>query len=125
MLTLLVTDLSKRVHRLGLWLTVRSSRLGTMADAQWRTLTGLLLDGLSLEGLMPVFTAVCRAYNDSLTPVGLALTPLPAILRELQARNVLSDFTKLVGGRWALLPERRKERDLARSALAARRKSQG
>ncbi|WP_316769941.1 hypothetical protein [Streptomyces sasae] len=125
LLTLLVTDLSKRVHRLGLWLTVRSSRLGTMTDAQWRTLTGLLLDGLSLEGLMPVFTAVCKAYNDSLTPVGLALTPLPAILRELQTRNVLSDFTKLVGGRWALLPERRKERDLARSALAAWRKSQG
>ncbi|MER7181813.1 hypothetical protein ABT404_20405 [Streptomyces hyaluromycini] len=125
LLALLVTDLAKRVRMPGLWLSLHDERLGGMTDAEWRALTGVLVDGLSLEGLVAVFTAVCKAYQHSLMNAGLVGTPLPAILQELRARSTLSDLTKLLGSRWALLPERRKERNLARSALVAWRKSQG
>ncbi|MGW2458869.1 hypothetical protein ACWC2M_07495 [Streptomyces sp. NPDC001761] len=117
--SLLITDFARRLDTDHVWLAVHDARLGRMSGEHWRSLTRTLLDSMTLEQFSRVFTGVCKAHQDFLTPQGLGRTPLYVMLREISDRGLLPDFAKTAGSRPALLPERRKERALARSALIA------
>ncbi|CAM5230953.1 MULTISPECIES: hypothetical protein [Streptomyces] len=122
--SLLITDFARRLDTDHVWLAVHDAWLGRMSGEHWRSLTRTLLDSLSLEQFSRVFTGVCKAHQDLLTPQGLGRTPLFVMLQEISDRGLLPDFAKTAGSRPALLPGRRKERALARSALIAWRTAQ-
>ncbi|MFJ4322436.1 hypothetical protein ACIP3A_04860 [Streptomyces tricolor] len=122
--SLLLVDLVRHLDPDYIWMGMRSHRLEQLSGERWRSLTRTLLDKLTLEQFSRLFTGICKAYQDFLTPQGLAATPLSVMLREITDRGLLPDFAKTAGSRPALMPGRRRDRALARSALIAWRTAQ-
>lgn len=123
--TLLASDLTKNATSRYMRYEFKNSRLRNMADSQWKTLTHALLDGLTLDHFVPIFTTICISYEEFISPPGMERTPIPLILQKVHDIGLLSDFSGLMGRRLnSLRPGRRKERDLARRALNIWAKSQ-